>query len=169
MSSASTFQNARSAQPATLSPSREVTTTSWLMLFGRLMFAAIFVMSGPRLFTQPVIGYAASQGVPFANFLVPFAGALALAGGLSILLGYRARIGAWMLVLFLVPVTLMLHRFWGIADPMVAQMQMANFMKNVALIGGSLLISQFGAGSYSLDARRGAADKKPIERAQSTT
>jgi putative oxidoreductase len=89
-----------------------------------------------------------------ASILVPLSGVLALAGGLSILLGYRAKIGAWVIALFLVPVTLMMHKFWGISDPMMAQMQMAMFMKNVSMLGAALLISQLGAGPFSLDARR---------------
>jgi len=79
---------------------------------------------------------------------------VAVAGGLSILLGYRARIGAWLLVIFLVPVTLMMHNFWVVKDPMMAQMQMVMFMKNLSMLGGALLISQFGSGPWSLDARR---------------
>jgi putative oxidoreductase len=80
---------------------------------------------------------------------------LELAGGLSILLGYRARLGAWLVVLFLVPVTLMMHKFWTIGDPMMAQMQQIMFLKNVSMLGGALLISQFGAGPISLDSRAG--------------
>jgi uncharacterized membrane protein YphA (DoxX/SURF4 family) len=81
-------------------------------------------------------------------------GVVAIAGGLSILLGYRAKLGAWLIVLFLIPVTLMLHKFWTVQDPMMAQIQMILFMKNVSMLGGALLISQFGAGPFSLDARR---------------
>jgi putative oxidoreductase len=111
-------------------------------------------MSGFMHFSQQEIGYAAHAGVPMAGLLVPASGVLALVGGLSILFGYRAKVGAWLLVLFLVPVTLMMHNFWAVKDPMVAQMQMAMFMKNVSMLGGALLISQFGAGPLSLDARR---------------
>jgi putative oxidoreductase len=57
-------------------------------------------------------------------------------------------------VLFLVPVTVMMHAFWNVADPMQAQLEQAMFMKNVGLIGGALLIAYFGAGPLSLDARR---------------
>ena len=130
------------------------TASGAIVFLGRLLFAAIFLMFGPGHFTKQVIGYAGSQGVVLASIAVPLSGIIAIAGGLSILLGYRAKIGAWLIVLFLVPVTLSLHKFWGISDPMMAQMQMAMFMKNVALIGGALLISQFGAGPFSLDARR---------------
>ena len=72
--------------------------------------------------------------------------------GLSILLGYRAKLGAWLIVLFLIGVTPM-HKFWGITDPMMFQMQFAMFMKNIAMLGGALLITQFGPGPWSLDAR----------------
>src|SRR5262245_45657265 len=79
---------------------------------------------------------------------------LALAGGLSILAGYRAKLGAWLIVLFLVPVTLMTHQFWAVTDLMMAQIQMTLFMKNLSMLGGALLITQFGARPLSLDARR---------------
>jgi putative oxidoreductase len=100
------------------------------------------------------IAYAASQGVPLAALAVPFSGLLALAGGLSILLGYRARIGAWLIVLFLVGITPMMHKFWTVTDPMMYQMQMIMFMKNVSMLGGALVISQLGSGPWSLDTRR---------------
>ena len=122
-------------------------------LLGRILFAAIFIMAAVGHFSQAEIDMAAGQGLPFANFLVPASGLLALAGGLSILLGYRARAGAWLLVVFLVPVTLVMHRFWGLSDPAAGQMQQAHFMKNLSLIGGALIVSFFGAGPLSIDAR----------------
>lgn len=130
---------------------------SLVTLAGRILFSAIFIMSGFLHFSQAEIGYAAQAGVPMARLLVPASGLLALAGGLSILLGYRAKIGGWLLVLFLVPVTLMMHNFWAVKDPMMAQIQMAMFLKNVTIIGGALLISQSGTGALSLDARRNSS------------
>jgi len=122
---------------------------------GRLFFAAIFVISAPNDFSHPVIQYAASQGVPFASVLVPLAGIIALVGGLSVLLGYRAKVGAWLLILFLVAVTPTMHKFWGISDPMLAQNQMVHFMKNLSMLGAALFFTQVGAGPWSLDAKRG--------------
>jgi putative oxidoreductase len=123
------------------------------VLLGRFLFALIFLLSGPSHFSQQTIAFATSQGVPLAHFAVPASGILALLGGLSILLGYRVKFGAWLIVLFLLPVTLMMHKFWGISDPVAAHTQMAMFMKNIAMIGSALLISQFGAGPLSLDSR----------------
>jgi putative oxidoreductase len=126
----------------------------YLTAVGRVLFSAIFILAGLNHFSAASIGYAAQTGLPMAGLLVPLSGVLSLLGGVSILLGYHARLGAWILVLFLVPVTLLMHAFWSVDDAMMRQMQMANFMKNVALIGGALMIAHFGAGPASLDARR---------------
>jgi len=125
-----------------------------VVVLGRFFFALIFLLAGANHFNKQAIGYAASQGVPLASIAVPLSGVVAIAGGLSILLGNRAKLGAWLIVLFLIPVTLMMHQFWTVTDPMMAQIQMILFMKNVSMLGGALLISQFGAGPFSLDARR---------------
>ena len=139
--------------PTTASVSR-TTARAPIVALGRLFFVLVFLVTGPGLFSSQTIAYAASQGVPLAAIAVPFAGVLAIVGALSILLGYHARIGAWLLVLFLVPVTLSLHKFWMVSDPTMHQMQFVNFVKNVSLLGGALLISQIGAGPWSLDERR---------------
>jgi putative oxidoreductase len=158
MASNSISTSSQSSQTAralsTANWNEQTSAGSFVTLAGRILFSAIFIMSGFLHFSQPEIAYAAQAGVPMAGLLVPASGILALAGGLSILLGYRAKIGAWLLVLFLVPVTLLMHNFWAVKDPMMSQMQMAMFMKNVTMLGGALLTSQFGAGPLSLDARR---------------
>jgi putative oxidoreductase len=125
-----------------------------IVLLGRIFFALIFLMAGPNHFLRETIAFAGSQGVPMASVLVPLSGAIAFLGGLSILVGYRARLGGWMIALFLVAITPKMHAFWSVADPMMHQIQMIMFMKNLALLGGALLITQFGAGPWSLDHRR---------------
>ncbi len=122
-------------------------------LVGRILFAFIFVASAPGHFTEGMIAYAASAGLPLANVLVPLSGIIALAGGLSVMLGFHAKWGAALLILFLLPVTLTMHAFWSVSDPQLHQMQLAMFMKNVSMIGGALVIAYFGAGPMSLDAR----------------
>jgi len=126
----------------------------YLVPVGRFLFSAIFLTTVLGHFSPAYIGYAAQQGVPAAAFLVPLSGVIATLGGLSVTLGYKAKFGAWLLVLFLVPVTLMMHNFWAVPDPMMRGMQMAMFMKNVSMLGAALLITHFGAGPLSLDARR---------------
>jgi putative oxidoreductase len=135
------------------SQTAELAAVGPIVLLGRFLFVMIFVMSGPRHFMSSTIAYAAAQGVPMASIVVPISGLIALLGGLSVLVGYHAKIGAGLIALFLVCVTPMMHRFWGVSDPMMAQMQMINFMKNVSMLGGALIVTQLGSGPWSLDAR----------------
>jgi putative oxidoreductase len=125
----------------------------YLALAGRIAYSLIFLMTPMAHFSAGTIGYAAQHGVPMPGILVPLSGIMACAGGLAIVLGYRARIGAWLIVLFLIPVTLTMHNFWTVTDPMMAQLQMSIFMKNVSMLGGALLIAYFGSGPLSLDGR----------------
>ncbi|MDA8327165.1 MAG: DoxX family protein [Nitrospiraceae bacterium] len=126
----------------------------YIVLPGRILYAAIFLMSVPEDFTSKTISYAAAKGVPLAPMAVPAAGAIAFLGGLSILLGYKARLGAWLIAIFLVPMTLMIHNFRAIADPVQARMQMINLMKNLSMLGAALMITHLGPGPLSLDVRK---------------
>jgi putative oxidoreductase len=125
-----------------------------LVLLGRFLFALIFLMAGPNHFSGQTIAMAASAGVPLASIGVPFSGVIAILGGLSILLGYRAKLGAWLIVLFLIAITPAMHKFWTVPDPTMHMIQMVMFMKNLTMLGGALLITQFGSGPWSLDNRK---------------
>jgi putative oxidoreductase len=133
----------------------------YLVPVGRVLFVLIFLKSVPGHFTKGTVDYAANAGVPLANILVPISGVLALLGGLSIGLGFKARWGAAALVLFLVPVTLMMHNFWSVADPMQARTQEIMFWKNVSMLGAALMLTHFGSGPCSMEncccKRRGEA------------
>jgi len=129
-----------------------VDDTRYLAFAGRQLFSVIFIIASAGHFTSGTIALAAQHGVPMASLLVPVSGLIALAGGLSLLFGYRARLGACLLVLFLVPVTFTIHNFWTVADPMMFQIQLTMFIRNVLLIGGALLFAYYGAGELSLDA-----------------
>jgi putative oxidoreductase len=117
----------------------------------RVLFAAIFIAAAPRHFTHEGIQHAADVGVPLAKLLVPVSGVMALAGGLSVALGWKARWGAWTLIAFLIPVTAMMHAFWRQVDPAAFHTQQAMFMKNLSMLGAALLVTQFGAGRISID------------------
>ncbi len=136
--------------------------TRYLVPLGRAAFAGAHVWFSPLNFSAQGIAWAAQQGVPLPGLLVPLAGLISLAGGLSVILGYRARLGAWLLVLFLVPVTLMMHNFWAVKDPMMAQVQEGFFIANLSRIGAALLIAHFGAGPLSLDARARPDGRKAL-------
>jgi len=127
--------------------------TAWgpVVLLGRICFALVFILGTTGHFNGQDLPYAVQAGVPMAKIMVPLAGVIAVIGGLSILFGYKAKLGGWLIVLFLVPVTLMMHNFWAVTGPM-RSMQLTNFYKNLSILGGAFLISQFGAGPWSLDA-----------------
>jgi putative oxidoreductase len=127
-------------------------TMKYAVLAGRQLFSAIFIIASARHFSPQTIDAAAAHGVPLPGLIVPLSGIIALLGGLSVLLGFQTRLGAALLVIFLVPVTLVMHNFWSVSDPMARQVETANFMKNVTMLGGALVISYFGAGPLSLDA-----------------
>jgi putative oxidoreductase len=123
----------------------------YIALIGRFLFSLIFVISGFHHFKSKTIEYAASHGVIMPGVIVPIAGIMAILGGLSIMFGFKSKIGGLLIVLFLIPVTLIMHNFWNILDPMQHQMQMTMFMKNTSMIGGALLIIYFGSGPLSWD------------------
>jgi putative oxidoreductase len=122
----------------------------FLVLLGRVFYSAIFIGSGISHFTTGALQYAQAHNVPSAEILVPLSGAIALLGGISILLGYKARLGAWLIVLFLIPVTLMMHNFWDVQEPGQRMIQQAMFMKNLSMLGAALLIAYWGAGPCSM-------------------
>jgi putative oxidoreductase len=125
----------------------------FLFPLGRGLFAFNFVLALPYHFTHEAVQVAAEQGVPLAGVLVPLSGVLALAGGLSVAIGYKTRWGAWALVAFLVPVTLWMHAFWRLSNPNTVLVEQVLFLKNLSMLGAALLISQLGPGPFSLDKR----------------
>jgi len=88
-----------------------------------------------------------------ASILVPVAGIIIFIGSLSIILGFKAKWGAWLIVAFLIPITFTMHNFWTITDSMMRQTQYIMFMKNISMLGAAFLIAYFGAGPLSIDSR----------------
>jgi len=124
----------------------------YALLAGRQLFSVIFIIASAGHFSPRTIEAAAAHGVPLPGLLVPISGIIAFVGGLSVLFGFQTRLGAWLLVIFLIPVTVMMHNFWSLSDPMTLQIEKAMFLKNVTMLGAALVISYFGAGPLSLDA-----------------
>lgn len=129
----------------------DTTSSEFIVPIGRVLLSLIFVIAGFTHFTGATISYAASAGVPFADILVPISGVMAIVGGISVALGVKARMGAMLLILFLIPVTFMMHNFWAIEDAQAAQQQMTHFLKNIAIFGGLFFVAYYGAGAYSWD------------------
>jgi putative oxidoreductase len=122
---------------------------TWLPLLGRILLVAIYFNSGIHKVVNPAgtMGYMASAGMPAVKLFLVLAIFAELGGGLSVLLGYKTRLGAAAIVAFLVPATLIFHR--DFANPVQSIM----FLKNVSMLGGTLLLLASGPGRWSLDAR----------------
>ncbi len=126
----------------------------WAPLLGRIGLSAIFLLSGVNKITnwEQTAQYMQAQGMPLVPLFLAGAIVLELVGGLSVLLGFHARLGAALLILFLIPATLIFHNFWAL-EGQAQQLQMIMFLKNVAILGGLLLIVGMGPGPISLDNR----------------
>jgi len=126
--------------------------THTAVLAGRILLGLLFIISGFGKITgyDGTAGYMAAKGMPLVNVLLPAAIAVELGGGLLLVLGLKARWAALAIFLFLIPTTLVFHAFWGI-DPKEAATQQINFLKNLAIMGGMLMVFAHGPGRYSLD------------------
>ena len=126
-------------------------------LFGRLALSAIFVLSAiHKIFDfDATAKLMASKGIPEARSLCMAAIACLLLGSLSVILGYKTRFGALLLLIFLAAATYYFHDFWNFSGK-AAQGQQIHFLKNIALMGAMLMLVARGAGSLSLDTKHRA-------------
>jgi putative oxidoreductase len=131
-----------------------VVPRSGTALVGRILISAIFLVSGFAKLTDPAstVGYMESADVGGADVLVYVAGIAEVLGGLSLLFGFLTRIGAMGLIVLLAIINVMMHDFWAMPEP-EAKAQMAQFVKNLAIMGGLFMVVAMGPGRYSLDAR----------------
>lgn len=121
---------------------------------GRLCLTSIFLSS---VFMQKIPKFGSTvdtmqqEGVPLPNLMLVGAIVFLLAGGFMVLLGYKARWGALLLLIFLILAAYFFHDFWTMSDPQERMNQMQHFMKNFALMGAMLILIACGSGTGSLD------------------
>ena len=134
-----------------------------LSIVARVMLATIFLMSALGKKIPDFAGtveYMKAHQVPAPSVLLVGAIAFLLVGSVTVVLGYKARLGAGLLFVFLVLATYYFHNFWSYPpDSQDFQMQMIQFMKNLGLMGAMLMIMVNGPGAGSLDARKRQAEE----------
>jgi uncharacterized membrane protein YphA (DoxX/SURF4 family) len=113
-------------------------TSQIAFLVGRLLVGGVYLGAGIKnlVSLQATAGYAASKGVPI--FLVVMASVLLLIGGASLLTGFQPRVGVAAVLLFLIPVTLVMHNFWALQG-FQAELELHSFLGNVGLAGSALM------------------------------
>lgn len=120
---------------------------------GRVLLCVIFLMAavGSKIPHFSVVAQLmATKGIPAPTFMLSGAIVFLLAGSLSVITGYRARVGASLLLVFLVLASYYFHNFWTIADAHARQEQMIQFMKNLSMMGAMLFIIANGPGPMSI-------------------
>ena len=112
-----------------------------LILLGRILFGGYFIRSGINHFLnlEGMTGYTASKGVPLPELAVIVTGILLLTGGISIITGYYPKIGCYLLIAFLIPVTIIMHDFWSIEDAAARAGQLSRFLRNLTFTGACLM------------------------------
>ncbi|CAE6731694.1 Inner membrane protein YqjF [Candidatus Nitrotoga fabula] len=125
-----------------------------LALIARILMAAMFVMAGFSKIGgfEGTVGYIASKGLPLASVVAVLTIILEIAGGLAIMVGYKARIAAFLLGGFTLLAALIFHNFWA-APAEQAFVQNMLFMKNISIAGGLFLLAALGSGSCSIDGK----------------
>jgi putative oxidoreductase len=127
-------------------------------LVGRILLALLFLIAGSRKLMAPAAsaGYFAKLGFPMTDVLVWVAIAIELGGAILLIVGWKTRWAAWALALFTLIATFAAHRFWDISDAAQYANQMNHFLKNIAIVGGMLILAATGPGPLSVDGRRRA-------------
>jgi uncharacterized membrane protein YphA (DoxX/SURF4 family) len=117
--------------------------SSSAFIVGRLLVGGFYVYAGTDnlLNISSKVGYATFKGVPFPMLSITLASILILIGGMSILTGFRPIVGIYAVILFLVPVTLMMHKFWVVEDLQLRVIEWRAFLSNLALAGSALLLT----------------------------
>jgi putative oxidoreductase len=125
------------------------------MLLGRICISAIFILAaiGKIMDYEGTSQYMASKGLTMIPIFLYGAAIVELIGGLMVLIGFKTRIGAVILLLFLIPTTLIFHDFWNVSEALARQLQMIIFMKNLAIFGGLLYIVCAGPGRIACCSR----------------
>jgi putative oxidoreductase len=115
-------------------------TSQIAFMVGRLLVGGMYLGAGINNLVNlgATAGYAASKGVPDPAFLVSLASALLVIGGISLLTGFQPRVGVAAVLLFLIPVTLVMHNFWALQG-FQATLEQHSFLGNVALAGSALM------------------------------
>src|SRR5687768_3523373 len=126
------------------------------LLIGRVLLSMVFLVAGMMKISywEETLAYAQMVGYPIPTLLLALATALEILGGVALLLGLKTRVAAFLLLIYLIPVTFMFHSYWNITMAVEAseiQTQLWMFWKNLAISGGLFALLATGPGQWAID------------------
>src|SRR6266496_2852991 len=141
---------------------QESVATDGVALIARIVMSVMFITSGIGKIVGfgPTVEHIADKGVPLPEIAAVIAILIELGGGLAVLFGWKTRWAALAYVAFLIVITPIFHNFWTMEGP-ARMANNINFMKNLTILGGFLLLYAFGPGKYSLDTM---LQRRPLQR-----
>ncbi len=133
---------------------RAARAPSAIPLIARILLAVLFLVSGIRALgaVAGTSGYIARLGVPMPEVATWMVIAVEIVGAILLIVGWQTRLAAWGLAAFVIVATYLAHQFWAV-DPSQYVNQLNHFLKNLAVIGGLLLVAAYGPGRLALDSR----------------
>jgi putative oxidoreductase len=118
----------------------------------RILVVAIFVYTGISKLTHfdGTSHMIAEKGIPLATVATAIAILIELGGAIAIIIGWQTKLAAAVQFVYLIFITFMYHNFW-VAPPQLHDVQLINFLKNVGIMGGLLILATRGAGASAVD------------------
>ena len=125
------------------------------VLVGRFLLGMYFIVPGIQKITgfEMMTAYMQAHDVPFISVLLPLTIVIQLSAGAALIVGYKGKIAAFILAGLTLVISIYMHNFWGMEEGVARMHEMQNFIKNMAIMGGLLVVAALGTGEFSVDNR----------------
>lgn len=127
-----------------------------VLISGRVLLGLYFIIPGITKITgyDGTAAYMASHDVPFISFLLPLTIVIQIAAGIALVIGYKGKFAAFLLAGLTLVISVYMHNFWAFDSGVERSHETQNFIKNMAIMAGLLIVSSVGTGKMSVSNRR---------------
>ena len=125
------------------------------VLVGRFLLGMYFIIPGIQKITdfENMSAYMQAHDVPLIGVLLPLTILIQLAAGTALIVGFKGKLAAFILAGLTLVISIYMHDFWGMEEGVARMHEMQNFVKNMAIMGGLLVVAGLGTGKFSIDNR----------------